>query len=280
MNRAPVQVEAADVLPGLADAAAVAAVMREVAAIIETCTADHGLTNASKFAGVFLAVAPEWADHRADVDPQTRAVNCMRDLACRLRAHSERVGMDIVVNAGLASGPVTLGFAGQSRISFDATGSAVSLALAMVTSRVDGPLSQTPTRNSRPLPTARRPPTYPHRLFPHLSPSLKLLPHLSLSRQVFHHGEGFVATEDFARAIHACKLRDFEYDVDVDRMKVTTLSHPAPVCSIIWFPFGRYPSPFSPDIAPTSPHRTPLKPPPPSPSTCCRSRTRQASACA
>jgi len=147
MNRAPVQVEAADVLPGLADAAAVAAVMRDVAAIIETCTADHGLTNASKFAGVFLAVAPEWADHRADVDPQTRAVNCMRDLACRLRGHSERAGMDIVINAGLASGPVTLGFAGQSRISFDATGSAVSLALAMVTSRVDGPLC--PKKNSR-----------------------------------------------------------------------------------------------------------------------------------
>ena len=126
--------DAADVLPGLVDAAAVAAVMRDVGAIIEACATAHGLACACKFSGVYLAVAPDWADHRADLDPHTRAVNCVRAVHCQLSAYSARAGIHVVISAGLSSGPVTLGFVGNSRISFDATGSAVSLALAMVRS--------------------------------------------------------------------------------------------------------------------------------------------------
>ena len=133
-----IHVKAADVLPGLVDVSSVATFMKEIAQIIETCVRECGLVNATNYSGIFIAAYPELSDDHSHVNYTTRTVACLREIQAKLDSFSRRNGVNVAIGVGMASGPVTMGFLGGVRFSFDISGSAVDLALSMASHQSDG----------------------------------------------------------------------------------------------------------------------------------------------
>ena len=107
-----IHVKAADVLPGLVDVPNVAAFLKEVGTIIESCVQSCDLVNVTKYSGIFLAACPDLSDDHAHVDHTTRTIICLREIQTKVDLFSRANGVSVALGVGIACGPVSMGFLG------------------------------------------------------------------------------------------------------------------------------------------------------------------------
>ena len=107
-----IHVKAADVLPGLVDVPNVAAFLKEIGAIIESCVLSCELVNVAKYSGIFLAACPDMCDDEVRTDHATRTITCLKDIQTQLDLFSRANGVSVALGVGIACGPVSMGFLG------------------------------------------------------------------------------------------------------------------------------------------------------------------------
>lgn len=100
----------------------------------DKAAARHGVEKIKTMGDGYMAVAGvpvEQADHRA------RLARVALDMQDAVRRVAARTGLELVIRIGIASGPVTAGVIGASRMSFDVWGDTVNLAARL--ERMAGP---------------------------------------------------------------------------------------------------------------------------------------------
>lgn len=107
-----IHVKAADVLPGLVDVPNVAAFLKEIGDVIESCVHACDLVNVTKYSGIFIAACPDLSDDQMHIDHTTRTILCLKSLQTKLDLFSRANGVSVSLGVGIACGPVSMGFLG------------------------------------------------------------------------------------------------------------------------------------------------------------------------
>ena len=107
-----IHVKAADVLPGLVDVPNVAAFLKEIGVIIESCVHACELVNVTKYSGIFIAACPDMNDDQVHIDHTTRTILCLKEIQTKLDLFSRANGVSVSLGVGIACGPVSMGFLG------------------------------------------------------------------------------------------------------------------------------------------------------------------------